>query len=149
MLQIWTPLPIGATGIVASIYWRSAGIPILNSSADFLIPLCRVLPIRQDINYWFCFTGAETEIHKSKTTAKLREKRTSIAAVRDILWTFGTFPTPLLSRYRLPRESATRKKGDRKGAKRSQYVSDCGDRYYILCLFCCRLWFYVFPFPPQ
>jgi hypothetical protein len=50
-LQIWTPLPIGATGIVASIYMRSAGIPILNSSADFLNPLCRVLPIRQDITY--------------------------------------------------------------------------------------------------
>jgi hypothetical protein len=42
-LQIWTPLPIGATGIVASLYWRSVGIPILNSS-DFLNPLCRVLP---------------------------------------------------------------------------------------------------------
>jgi hypothetical protein len=50
-LQIWTPLPIGATGIVASIYWRSVGIPILNSSADFFNPLCRVLPIRQDITY--------------------------------------------------------------------------------------------------
>jgi hypothetical protein len=50
-LQIWTPLPIGATGIVASIYWRSVGIPILNSSADFLNPLCRVLPILQDITY--------------------------------------------------------------------------------------------------
>ncbi len=62
----------------------------------------RVLPIRQDITYWFCFTGAETEIHKIKTTAELREKRTSIAAVREILWTFGNFPTFLLSRYRLP-----------------------------------------------
>ncbi len=50
-LQIWTPLPFGATGIVASIYWRSVGIPIFNSSADFLNPLCRVLPIRQDITY--------------------------------------------------------------------------------------------------
>ncbi len=29
-LQIWTPLPIGAGCIVASIYWRSASIPILN-----------------------------------------------------------------------------------------------------------------------
>jgi hypothetical protein len=50
-LQIWTPLPIGATGIVASIYWRSVGIPILNSSAEFLNPLCSVLPIRQDITH--------------------------------------------------------------------------------------------------
>jgi hypothetical protein len=48
---------------------------------------------RQDITFWFCFTGAEMEIHKSKTTSKLREKRTSIA-VRDILWMFGTFTTP-------------------------------------------------------
>ncbi len=39
---------------------------------------------------------------KSKTTAKLTEKRTSLASVRDILWMFGTFPTPLLSRSRLP-----------------------------------------------
>jgi hypothetical protein len=31
----------------------------------------RVVPIRQDIAYSFCFTGAETEIHKSKTTAIL------------------------------------------------------------------------------
>jgi hypothetical protein len=45
----------------------------------------RVLPIRQDITYWFCFTGAETEIHKIKDDNKFREKRTSIAAVRDIL----------------------------------------------------------------
>ena len=35
--------------------------------------------------YSFCFTGAETEIHKIKDDSKLREKKTSIAAVRDIL----------------------------------------------------------------
>ncbi len=69
-LQIWTPLPTGATDIVASIYWRSAGIPILNSSADFLNPLCRVLPICQDITYLFCCTGAETEIHKITDDSK-------------------------------------------------------------------------------
>ena len=101
-LQYCCALPNGARGIVASINWRSAGIPILNSSADFLNPLCRVLPIRQDITYWFCFTGAETEIHKIKDNSKIKRERTSIAAVRGILGTFGTFPTPLLSRYRLP-----------------------------------------------
>jgi hypothetical protein len=69
--------PFGATGIVASIYWRSAGIPILNSSADFLSPLCRVLPIRQDITYWFCFTGAETEIDKIKDDGKI-ERETNL-----------------------------------------------------------------------
>ncbi len=63
----------------------------------------RVLPIRQDITYWFWFTGVETEKHKIKDDSKIkREKRTSITTVRDILWTFGTFPAPLLSRYRLP-----------------------------------------------
>jgi len=73
-LQYCCALPNGARGIVASIYWRSAGIPILNSSADFLNPLCRVLPIRQDITYWFCFTGAETEIHKIKDDSKINRE---------------------------------------------------------------------------
>ncbi len=35
-------------------------------------------------------------------TVKLKEKRTSIATVRDILRMFDTFPNPLLSRCRLP-----------------------------------------------
>ncbi len=56
----------------------------------------RTLPIH------FALLGRKRKYIKSKTTAKLTEKRTSIAAVRDILWTFGTFPDPLLSRYRLP-----------------------------------------------
>ncbi len=56
----------------------------------------RPLPIH------FALLGRKRKYIKSKTTAKLAEKRTSIAAVRDILWTFGTFPTSLLSRYRLP-----------------------------------------------
>jgi hypothetical protein len=35
----------------------------------------RALPIRQDIAYSFCFTGAETEIHKIKDDRKIdREK---------------------------------------------------------------------------
>jgi hypothetical protein len=33
--------------------------------------ICRVVPIRQDIAYSFCFTGAETEIHKIKDNSKL------------------------------------------------------------------------------
>ncbi len=56
----------------------------------------RTLPID------FASLGRKRKYIKSKTTGKLREKRTSIATVRDILWTFGTFPTFLLSRYRLP-----------------------------------------------
>jgi hypothetical protein len=39
------------------------------------------LPIRHDIAYSFCFTGAKRKYKKSKTTAKFVEKRTSIAAV--------------------------------------------------------------------
>jgi hypothetical protein len=30
-----------------------------------------VVPIRQDIDYSFCFTGAETEIHKIKDNSKI------------------------------------------------------------------------------
>ncbi len=56
----------------------------------------RTLPID------FALLGRKRKYIKSRTTAKLTEKRTSIAAVRDILWMFGTFPTPFLSRYRLP-----------------------------------------------
>ncbi len=101
-LQIWTPLPTDATGIVASIYWRGAGIPILTLqqiSWTLFAAFClfvRTLPID------FALLGRKRKYIKSKTTAKLTEKRTSIAAVRDTLWTYGTFPTPLLSRYRLP-----------------------------------------------
>jgi hypothetical protein len=40
-----------------------------------------VLPIRLEIAYSFCFTGAETEIHKIQDDSKMIEKRTSIAAV--------------------------------------------------------------------
>ena len=32
--------------------------------------ICRALPIRQDNAYSFCFTGAETEIHKIKDNKK-------------------------------------------------------------------------------
>jgi hypothetical protein len=50
----------------------------------------------------FALLGRKRKYIKSKTTAKLKEKRTSIAAVRDILQMFDTFPNPLLSRCRLP-----------------------------------------------
>ncbi len=56
----------------------------------------RTLPIH------FALLGRKRKYIKSKTTAKLKEKRTSIAAVRDILRMFDTFPNPLLSRCRLP-----------------------------------------------
>jgi hypothetical protein len=75
-LQIWTPLPIGATGIVASMYWRSAGIPILNSSADFLSPLCR-FAYSAGHYLLICFAGAETEIDKIKDDGKI-ERETNL-----------------------------------------------------------------------
>ncbi len=34
-----------------------------------------VLPIRQDITYWFCFTGAEMEIHKIKDDSKIKREK--------------------------------------------------------------------------
>ncbi len=77
MLQIWTPLPNGAGCIVASLYWRSASIPIPNDSADFFHSLWRqqftafCLFVR---TYWFCFTGAETEIHKIKDDSKIKRQ---------------------------------------------------------------------------
>jgi hypothetical protein len=43
------------------------------------------------------------EIHKkTKTTAKLKGKQSSIGAVWDQFLSFATFPTPLIFRYRLP-----------------------------------------------
>jgi hypothetical protein len=56
----------------------------------------RTLPIH------FALLGRKRKYIKSKTTAKLKEKRTSIAGVRDILRMFDTFPNPLLSRCRQP-----------------------------------------------
>jgi hypothetical protein len=50
----------------------------------------------------FALLGRKRKYIKSKTTAKLIEKRTSIAAVRAKLGQFGTFQTPLLSHCRLP-----------------------------------------------
>ncbi len=34
----------------------------------------RILPIHQDITYWFCFTGVETEIHKIKDDSKIKRE---------------------------------------------------------------------------
>ncbi len=62
----------------------------------------RVLPIRQDIAYWFCFTGAETEIHKIKDDSKIKTEKNIDRRGQRHMWTFGTFPAPLLSRYQLP-----------------------------------------------
>jgi hypothetical protein len=50
----------------------------------------------------FALLGRKQKCIKSKTTAKLKGKKISIAAVRDQFLSFATFQTPLFSRYRLP-----------------------------------------------
>jgi hypothetical protein len=62
----------------------------------------RVLPICQDIAYSFCFTVAETEIHKIKDDSKImRQTNLDRRGLRPTL-SFATFLTLPLSRYRLP-----------------------------------------------
>jgi hypothetical protein len=68
-------------------------------TVDLIAAFClfvRTLPID------FALLGKTRNILKSKTTAKLKEKKTSIASVRDPLRTFAIFSAPLLSYYRLP-----------------------------------------------
>ncbi len=99
MLQIWTPLPNGAGCMVESIYWCSASIPIPNDLADFFHSLwrqqfaefclfVRTLPID------FALLVRKWKYVKSKTTAKLKGKQTSIAAVWAKLGQIDTFQTP-------------------------------------------------------
>jgi hypothetical protein len=45
----------------------------------------RVLPIRQDIAYSFCFTGAETEIDKIKDDSKIDRVKNIDFLVADYL----------------------------------------------------------------
>ena len=66
----------------------------------------RPLPIH------FALLGRKQKYIKSKTTAKLREKPTSIAVVRAKLGQFDTFQTPLLSHCRLPLNMHIRIRGD-------------------------------------
>ncbi len=46
-------------------------ILLITSKKETLQVICYVLPIRQDIAYSFCFTGAETEIQKIKDDSKI------------------------------------------------------------------------------
>ncbi len=50
----------------------------------------------------FALLGRKRKYVKSKKTAKLKGKQTSIAAVRAKLGQIDTFQTPLLSHCRLP-----------------------------------------------
>jgi hypothetical protein len=50
-----------------------------------------------------CFTRRERNFSEIKDDNKIkRQKKTSIATVRDLLRTFDIFSAPLLSHYRLP-----------------------------------------------
>jgi hypothetical protein len=54
---------------------RIRSILVITSKKKTLQVIRSVLPIRQDIAYSFCFTGAETEIHKIKDDSIIyREK---------------------------------------------------------------------------
>ncbi len=54
---------------------RIRSILVITSKKETLQVIRSVLPMRQDIAYSFCFTGAETEIHKIKDDSKIdREK---------------------------------------------------------------------------
>ena len=61
-----------------------------------------VSPIQEDIAYWFCFTGAETEMDKIKDDSKLNGKQISIATVWDLYRMYATFLNTLGSHYRQP-----------------------------------------------
>ena len=50
---------------------RIPSILVITSKKETLQVIRRVLPTRQDIAYSFCFTGAETEIHKIKDNSKI------------------------------------------------------------------------------
>ena len=54
---------------------RIRSILVITSKKKTLQVIRSVLPIRQDIAYSFCFTGAETEIHKIKDDSKIDRKK--------------------------------------------------------------------------
>jgi hypothetical protein len=57
----------------------------ITSKKEMLQVTRRVLPIRQDIAYSFCFSGAETKIHKIKDDSKInREKNIDRRGPRQI-----------------------------------------------------------------
>ena len=57
--------------------WSNDAAYKSTSKKETLQVIRRVLPIRQDITYSFCFTGAETEIHKIKDDGKT-ERETNL-----------------------------------------------------------------------
>ncbi len=86
----------GAAQVYPSLVLQHISLNLYRQQFAAFCPFVWTLPID------FALLWRKWKYIKSKMTAKLREKRTFIAAVRDILWTCGTFPTPFLSRYWLP-----------------------------------------------
>ena len=54
---------------------RIRSILVLETKKETLQVIRRVLSICQDIAYSFCFTGAETEIHKIKDDSKINKEK--------------------------------------------------------------------------
>jgi hypothetical protein len=79
------------------------------SKKEMLQAIRRFLPICQDIAYSFCFTGAETEVHKIKDDSKIiRLTNLDRRGLRPIPIICHLLDPPPLSRYR-PSSTATRK----------------------------------------
>ncbi len=71
---------------------RIRSILVLTLKKETLQEIRRVLPIRQDIAYSFCFTGSETKIHQIKDDIKIdREKNFDRCGLRAKLGQFDTF----------------------------------------------------------
>jgi hypothetical protein len=77
---------------------RIRSILIITSKKETLQVICRGLPIRQDIAYSFCFTGAETEIHKIKDDSKIdREKNIDRRGLSQIGTVWHILDPPIFS----------------------------------------------------
>jgi hypothetical protein len=64
---------------------RIRSILVITSKKETLQVIRRVLPIRQDIAYSFCFTGSETEIHQIKDDSNIdREKNINRCGLSQI-----------------------------------------------------------------
>jgi hypothetical protein len=80
--------------------WLAAPIGMAHYKGRKKLAAFRLIGTTMPIH--FALLGRKRKNMKSKTMAKLREKRTSIAVVRAKLGQFDTFHNPLLSHCRLP-----------------------------------------------
>jgi hypothetical protein len=66
---------------------RIRSILVITSKKETLLVIRRVLLIRQDIAYSFCFTGAETEIHKIQDDSKIDGEKNIDRRGPSQIWT--------------------------------------------------------------